>query len=123
VLEQLVHDHPKVSTCRVDLGGTYCNLAKINSDHGDPLIAISWFNKAITVLDAASFQESNDFYARQFLRNANWGRANAMEKLGRFADADFSWAKAIDLSPLREKRQVIAERDAWRAKRQKEHED
>lgn len=44
------------------------------------------------------------------LRNSHLGRARALDKFGRHADAIVDWDRAAELSPPREQRQLRAER-------------
>jgi serine/threonine protein kinase/predicted RNA polymerase sigma factor len=100
--ERLVADFPTVPAYAVALGGSYCNVGVLLRDGGQPAPALEWFAKAIGVLQQA-LDRTPDVTARQFLLNSHWGRAVALSRLGRHAEAVQDWDRAIalDEGPMR----------------------
>jgi tetratricopeptide (TPR) repeat protein len=98
VREKLAADFPGAPAYAVDLGGTCCNLGDLLRERGDPQAALPLFARAIDVLGPIHARTPRNVTARQFLRNTYWGRAVALGKLGRHADAVTDWDRAIDLS-------------------------
>ena len=117
VLERLTVDFPSMPDYRRDLAGILCNLGHLAFERGEPVEALGWYAKSIDILAPLVQQEPRKVDTRQFLRNAHWGRAQTLEHLGRYAEADADWTKVIDLSPAPEKTAWIKERDKFRTKR------
>src|SRR5262249_19598963 len=72
--------------------------------------SLAWFDKAIRTLTAAYEQDRRLVVARQFLRNSHWNRADAYDRLRKYADAVKDWDRAVELSPEEEQ-------SAFRARR------
>src|SRR5262249_18691749 len=96
--EKLVVDFPAVLDYAVNLGGTYCNLAFLLRDKGQPQAALDWCGKAIGTLAAVLAKDQRLLTARQFLRNAHGVRADALLRLDRCADALPDFDRAIELA-------------------------
>jgi tetratricopeptide (TPR) repeat protein len=71
------------------------------SDGGDPAAGLPWYDRAVDGLAAVLKQQPNEASTRQALRRAHAGRARALGKLGRHADAVQAWDQALkaDASP------------------------
>jgi hypothetical protein len=79
------------------LGGTYCNLGNLIRDDGRPEGALPWYAQAISTLQGVWAQDRRLVTAQRFLRNAHWGRAEALARLGRHAEAAPDWGRASEL--------------------------
>jgi tetratricopeptide (TPR) repeat protein len=95
--ERLVGEFPAVPAYAVNLGGSYCNFGHFARDGGQPETALDWFKKAIATLEPVVSKEPRLTDARDFLRNSHWGRALALDDLGRRADATRDWERALEL--------------------------
>jgi tetratricopeptide (TPR) repeat protein len=97
--EQLAADFPAVVQYRLDLAGGQVNLGHVLKDDGQPSAALEWYGQGIDTLRAVRAKDPRRTTAREYLRNAHWGRASALDALGRHADAAQDWEQAIDLDP------------------------
>jgi serine/threonine-protein kinase len=98
VQESLARQHPTVTEYAVALGGTYSNLGRAVDEQGKPAVALDWYAKAIDKLAGVARQEKQHVLAREFLRNAYWGRAETLTQLGRHAEALADWDRTIELA-------------------------
>jgi tetratricopeptide (TPR) repeat protein len=98
IREKLATDFPAVPEYRVHLGGIYVNLGNVHRTDHHPEQALQWYAKGIEVLGGVLAQVKVDLTARQFLRNAHWGRAQSLNELKRHADAAVDWDKTMELS-------------------------
>jgi serine/threonine-protein kinase len=96
--EQLAAVFPTVPDCAVELGGTYCNLGKLVCDGGEPAASLSWYAKAHATLRPVLDREPGLVKAHRFLRNVHFGRALALDRLGRHAEAVADWEQALALN-------------------------
>jgi serine/threonine-protein kinase len=96
--EQLVADFPTVPAYTVELGGSYCNFGKLVRDRGEPAASLDWYAKACAALRPVLDKEPRLVTARFFLRNAHGGRARALDRLGRYAEAVPDWEQALALN-------------------------
>src|SRR5439155_1729278 len=95
--EKLVAAHPDVLGYQNGLSGTYVNLGNLIKTSGKSEEAIGWYGKAILLLEAVRQRQPKHPTARQFLRNAYWGRADVWTRLGRYAEALTDWDRALEL--------------------------
>jgi tetratricopeptide (TPR) repeat protein len=95
--EKLAAEHPGVPQYTVELGGSYCNFGILVRDRGEPAAALDWYAKAIATLQPVYRADPRFSTARQFLRNSHWGRAMALGRLGRSAEALADWERALEL--------------------------
>jgi serine/threonine protein kinase len=113
VRESLAADFPKRPQYRIDLAGSFVNCGNLLMRRHDELAALEWYAKAIDVLDAVLAPDARNALARQFLRNALWGRADALHQLRRpaeaLADADraLTLADGLALTSLRVTRAIL----------------
>jgi serine/threonine protein kinase/tetratricopeptide (TPR) repeat protein len=97
IFEKLAADFPTVSAHAIELGGGYCNIGIWVRDGGQPETALNWYQKAIATLEPVVAKEPRLVDAREFLRNSHKGRAEALEDLGRLAEATRDWERALEL--------------------------
>jgi eukaryotic-like serine/threonine-protein kinase len=97
IQEQLVIDFPSVQRYAMSLAGGYCNLGHLIRDQGVPQAALDWFIRAMRTLEPILEKEPRLVTARQFLRNAYWGRARAFDLLQQYTAAVLDWERAIEL--------------------------
>jgi serine/threonine protein kinase/Flp pilus assembly protein TadD len=81
----------------VGLGGVYCNLGNLARRGGRPADSLAWYGQAIGTLEAVLPKAPRSVEAHRFLRNAHEGRAGALMRLGRFAEALADWDRAVEL--------------------------
>jgi serine/threonine protein kinase len=86
---------------QIKLAGGYHNLGNAIRDQAHPGDALTWYGKAILLLNTTKDHPPGDVQALRnaagVLRNAHWDRANALGQLGRHAEARQDWQQAIDL--------------------------
>jgi tetratricopeptide (TPR) repeat protein len=96
---RLAADHPQVPGFAVDLAGSYCSFGHLLKEGGKWEQTLNWYGKAITCLEATRRALGDDPTARQYLFYSHWGRAEALSRLGRYADAAPDWDRALALAP------------------------
>src|SRR5262249_35949722 len=97
IQEKLVAGHPNVLPYQIDLAGTSVNLGNLVRDSGKSLDSLTWYAKAIPLLQAVRQRQPNNAIARQYLCNAHWGRARALTNLGRHAETLTDWDRTLEL--------------------------
>jgi hypothetical protein len=91
VRAKLAGDYPEVLDYARDLGGSYCNLGLLDFKAGKYEAAFAWYNKGRDQLEATLKKSRQYPYVQLFLRNVYWGRARALTRLGRHAEALKNW--------------------------------
>jgi serine/threonine-protein kinase len=104
--EPLVADFPTVPEYAMDLGGGYCNYGQLLCDRGEPAASLPWFAKGHAALRRVLDKEPRLVMARLWLRNVHMGRAEALDSLGRHAEAVTDWEQAHALNDEKQ-------RDGW----------
>jgi serine/threonine protein kinase/tetratricopeptide (TPR) repeat protein len=97
IRKKLASDFPDVPAYAVVLGGSYCNLGNLLSETNRFGDALEWYQTAIQALGEVLGKDTLLVTAKEFLRNAHWGRARALDKLERYAEAIDDWNRAIQL--------------------------
>src|SRR5262249_40610589 len=77
-------------------GGGYCNFGNLFRD-SQPKTALGWYQKAIATLQPVVDKEPRLVDARKFLCNSHFGRAVALDALGRQAEATRDWERALEV--------------------------
>jgi hypothetical protein len=93
----LVAEQPGVAEPARLLGGTLSNLGQLKLLTGRPRETVPHCTEAIGLLNGVVKQVPGDAEARLFLRNAHWMRAEALTRLGQYADTVADWDRAIAL--------------------------
>src|SRR5262249_35442352 len=96
--ERLAADFPSVPMYRTELAGSSVNFGGLLRDHGQVEASLAWYAKALALLEPLVQQEPRLAMEPLFLPNAHGGRAEAMDKLGRHADAGKDWDRALALN-------------------------
>jgi eukaryotic-like serine/threonine-protein kinase len=96
ILEKLTASAPNVPDYAVTLGASYVNLSHLLKDSRRAHASLDGYTKAIAVLSAVLAKEPSLTSARLFLRNAHWGRAEALQELGRHPEAVKDWDRVIE---------------------------
>jgi tetratricopeptide (TPR) repeat protein len=96
--EQLAADFPAVPTYALELGASYSNLGRLLRDRGDPAASLAWFEKARAALEPVLEKEPRLVTTRLYLRNVHGGRAQALNRLGRDAEAASEWEQTLALN-------------------------
>src|SRR5262249_39485003 len=78
---------PTVLDYAVDLGGTYCHLGHLKFRTSQFEATLELYAQAIHTLTAVLAKDQRLATAREFLRYAHLGRADALTRLGRYAEA------------------------------------
>jgi serine/threonine protein kinase/tetratricopeptide (TPR) repeat protein len=95
--EKLAADFRAVPDHAVGLGRTYCELGDLIRDRGEPAAALDWFAQALATLEPVHRADQWTASARHFLRNGHWGRATALMRLNRPAEALADIDRALGL--------------------------
>jgi serine/threonine-protein kinase len=101
--EQLAREHPDVPAYQASLGNTYNNLGLLQYQSGRGRAALDSYAKGMKALQAALATDPKHATARLYLRNAHFGRAQALTRLARHAEAvqDLDRALELDAGPAR----------------------
>ncbi len=93
--EKLRQLSPNMPEYAVSLANIQTNLGVREMDKGDWKAAFSWLDKAVATFESvpASGRETGDF--RRFWGNAHGARAEALVRLGRYAEALRDWDQAL----------------------------
>jgi serine/threonine-protein kinase len=93
--ERLARDHAEFLPNTVELGGSYGNLGLLSLKLARPEDSLQWYDRSIQVLRAALQRESSHVAARRNLVNGFLGRAFALSKLRRHAEAVLEGSRAL----------------------------
>jgi serine/threonine protein kinase/tetratricopeptide (TPR) repeat protein len=97
--QKLAAEFPSVKGYQIDLGGILVNFGNlVRYGQGKPADSLDWFAKAIPILAGVVKSDPGDATARQFLRNGYWGRARALDALGRYEESVKDWHQAVVFS-------------------------
>jgi serine/threonine protein kinase/Flp pilus assembly protein TadD len=99
IRQELVTAHGDVLEFVIELGGSQCNLGNRAKAAGKFAEALEWYDQSVSTLEGALRHEARHPTARQYLRNAQYERANALNKLGRHAEAVVPFREALRLDP------------------------
>ena len=110
IQKQLAADFPTVTDYQIELGGSCYNFGHLLSDTGKAEESLTWFADAIAVLHRLLDGNPMHPTARHFLRNSHVGRAQAYDRLEKYAESVKDWDRAVELSPANDKPQVRAGR-------------
>jgi serine/threonine-protein kinase len=95
IWERLARDHPTVRDFGAQQGAACGNLANLKKETGDLPAALSWYGRTVGILTALLREDAKNARAREYLRNAYWGWAEALDMAGRPADAVIKWDLAL----------------------------
>jgi tetratricopeptide (TPR) repeat protein len=96
--EQLVAEVPAMRDHRVGLAGAYVNLGELLRQQRQFEPSLDWQTKAIAILEPLTREGPKVYSVEQFLRNAHWRRAQALDQLARHAEALIDWNRAKALN-------------------------
>src|SRR5262249_43792290 len=116
IQEKLAAEYSALPEYRIELGGSQCNFGHLLHASNQPEQALPWYARAIANLEDVLRQVKVDVTAQQFMRNAHWGRARALDDLKRHAEAALDWDKAIELSAEAERASVRLQRATSRVR-------
>jgi serine/threonine protein kinase/tetratricopeptide (TPR) repeat protein len=92
--DRLIHQYPDFEEYQINQAATCHNLGNAVRNQGDARAALDWYARAIALLDPMPDRPA---IATEYLRNAHWDRAAALDRLGKHAEAAKDWQRAIDL--------------------------
>jgi serine/threonine protein kinase len=98
ISEKLVDQFPAVWAYKFELGLGYYNLGELSRHTGKLGETLDMFDKAVQFLKIVHDREPRDVKAKTFLRNSYNGRAQAYDRLHRYAEAVKDWDSVIELS-------------------------
>lgn len=102
--------HPSTADFHHKLGGTLVNISNLQAAKGKPEEALRTLTGAPGPLLEAYQHEPRHPEYRTFLRNAYWSLAQVRGDLQRYSQALADWDRAVDLSPPRERQNLLAHR-------------
>jgi tetratricopeptide (TPR) repeat protein len=97
IQERLVADFPSIPDYGTCLGNSYCNMGDVLFKGGQAESALDWYGKALNRLQPIYSQDKRLVMAQRYLQNAHSGRARALTKLSRHAEAVRDLDRAIEL--------------------------
>jgi tetratricopeptide (TPR) repeat protein len=84
--------------------GSYVNYGHFLRGEQRADDALAWYDRALAILKPLHKEQGpKDVTTRRFLRNAHWGRAQALDELKRHTEALTHWDRAVELSPSAER--------------------
>jgi tetratricopeptide (TPR) repeat protein len=95
--EKLATDAPDRADLTFRLAASQVNFANLLSRYGDFAEAVEWYDKATTLLNPL-VKAAGPADASRALRTAHWGRADALDGLGRSTDALADRERVVELS-------------------------
>ncbi len=98
-LEKLMADNPTVLPYQDDLGLVYSLRGEIESSTDSAVNSLDWFDRGIRILKAALEPNPTKTLVRNSLSKCHAGRAIALDKLQRYAEALIDWNIALELAP------------------------
>jgi len=101
--EKLVVDFPDNRAYAFELGKCYYLYAEAVRDHLDPAMSIGWYGKAIKMFEPI-YGAIPSVFTGFFLGASHSGRAEALARLGRPAEALADWDRALELRDTSEVR-------------------
>jgi tetratricopeptide (TPR) repeat protein len=116
VLKKLATDHPGAPHYAIELGNCYQNLAELTSLEVGPLPALEFYGEAVAKLEAVVAKDARQAVARTFLRHTYRGRARALTRLERHAEALRDWDAALKLDDGSERTEIELGRAASQAR-------
>jgi serine/threonine-protein kinase len=97
----LARAHPDDPDHALGLGVCCNNLGNRARQAGEPAAALDWYGQALQALGAGA--AIGRAAARKALRDAHWGRAEALTRLGRSVEAVADWDQAVELADSRDR--------------------
>jgi tetratricopeptide (TPR) repeat protein len=88
---------PKRPDRQIELAVSYVSLGNLTRDRGQPQHSLDWYSKANAATEPMQARESRYVPVRDVLRDAHSGRARALDRLGRYAEAVEDWEQAAKL--------------------------
>jgi tetratricopeptide (TPR) repeat protein len=98
LLRPLADAHAGNAEYALPLTAAYTNWATLLAETGKPTEALGLLGRAVALADGVLRQEPQHFTARHMLKNAHGTRAQALERLGRFADAVKDWDSVVEFA-------------------------
>ncbi|MCI0463836.1 MAG: tetratricopeptide repeat protein, partial [Gemmataceae bacterium] len=95
--EGLVKGQVRLSEAAVRLAGNCSDLGDLTRDRGKLAEALDWYARAVRTLEPIVKKEPGGAAARTTLRNARWGQAETLSRLGRHQEALPEWNRALVL--------------------------
>jgi serine/threonine-protein kinase len=108
--EKLAAAHPERLEYVAYVGSSETSLGALAERRGDPAAALGWYGRSIALLDDALRREPRHMLSRLFLERAFWGRAEALSRLGRHAEAIADCDRALGLDDGSEGDQIRLDR-------------
>jgi tetratricopeptide (TPR) repeat protein len=81
-----------------DLGLAYTYYGRLLRERGDPAGGLPWFARAVDTFRECAAKNPGLVDAREFLSETHAERAEALDRLGRHAEALPDWDRAIELA-------------------------
>jgi tetratricopeptide (TPR) repeat protein len=97
ILDDLAVRSPEMPVYRIDQAGSRVALGHQLRDRAHPDEALRGYREAIEAVKPILAKEDRYVPARDVVRNAYSGRARALDRLGRYAEAVQDWEQAVDL--------------------------
>jgi serine/threonine protein kinase len=99
IRRELVKSFGDVLEFAIELGGSQCNLGNRAQEARQFAKAVEWYDQSVATLEDALRREPRQPTARQFLRNAHYGRGSSLSALGQLDRAVSDYEAAIRIDP------------------------
>ncbi len=97
--KKLAEQFPAMPSHQVMLGGSYCNFGNLIRNEGHAAQSVEWFDNAVQLLQQVHQKHPLEFRAKEYLRNSHHGRAQAFDRLQKYAEAVNDWDRTVEFSP------------------------
>jgi tetratricopeptide (TPR) repeat protein len=112
----LTGKHPATTEYALGLGATQTNIGKQMRESGQAEASLTWYAQSLATLHAVLAKQQQHAAARAYLVNAYEGRAEALTRLGRHADALQDWDRAVELANGNKRPLLCIQRAATQAR-------
>ncbi|MFO0940025.1 MAG: tetratricopeptide repeat protein [Pirellulales bacterium] len=110
IRESLVSKHPSIPDYKVELASVYGNRAIKLLDADQSKESIEWFEKAIDLLKVAHDSSELPMKSKSMLKDYYEGRSKSYDKIQKYAEAEADWNKVVELSPPKDKYDLLTKR-------------
>jgi tetratricopeptide (TPR) repeat protein len=96
--KRLMDEHPRQPRYAVRVAAVHATWGDLLLNFGDPQAALDRYGLALAIVDPLHRQSPDFVEAAKELRDASWGRALALGRLGRHREALADWDRALPLA-------------------------
>ena len=97
--ERLVADFPKDLQYQISLGLLYGNYGNFVRDQNRFAESLTWYDRSAAILAPILERDPRQVEVREWMWHTHWGKAEALHRMRRSADAIPEWDAALKLAP------------------------